>query len=71
MCTSESQNVNNLYDMLCYLNYNINEEFKLFINSQSKKFIINIKDFTEEFKNNLNKAVEAWSQIASLTITNN
>ena len=69
MCTSETKNINNLYDMLCYLNYTINEEFKTFINFQSQKFIINIKDFSEEFKNNLNKAIDSWSQIASLEIT--
>ena len=69
MCTSETNNIKDSYDMLCYLNYTINEEFKHFINTQSKKFIINIKNFTEEFKNNLNKAVESWSQIASLIIT--
>ena len=69
MCTSETKNVNNVYDMLCYLNNTINEEFKTFINIQSKKFIINIKEFSEEFKNNLNKAIDSWSQIASLGIT--
>ena len=69
MCTSETKNVNNLYDMLCYLNYTINEEFKILINNQSKKFILNINNFSEEFKNNLNKAVESWSQVASLAIT--
>jgi len=68
MCTSETKNVNNLYDMLCYLNYTLNEQFKIFMNKQSQKFMINIKNFTEEFKNNLNKAVESWSQIASLEI---
>ena len=68
MCTSETKNVNNLYDMLCYLNNTLNEEFKIFMNKQSKKFMINIKNFSEEFKNNLNKAVESWSQIASLEI---
>ena len=69
MCTSDTRNINNLYDMLCYLNYTINEEFKTFINIQRKKFTVNIKGFSEEFKNNLNKAVESWSQIASLTFT--
>ena len=69
MCSSDTKNVNNLYDMVCYLNYTINEEFKTFISRQSKKFIINIKEFSEEFKNNLNKAVESWSQMASLVIT--
>ena len=69
MCTSETKSVNNLYDMLCYLNYTINEEFKILINNQSKKFILNINNFSEEFKNNLNKAVESWSQVASLAIT--
>jgi hypothetical protein len=38
------------------------------MNTQSKKFMINIKNFSEEMKNNLNKAVESWSQIASLEI---
>ena len=69
MCSSETKSVNNLHDMICYLNYTINEEFKNFINIQSKKFIVNIKDFSEEFKDNLNKAVESWSQIASLSFT--
>ena len=69
MCSSESKNISNLYDMVCYLNYTINEEFKTFINIQRKKFIINVKEFCEEFKNNLNKAVESWSQIASLGFT--
>ena len=69
MCSSESKNISNLYDMVCYLNYTINEEFKTFINIQRKKFTVNIKGFSEEFKNNLNKAVESWSQIASLTFT--
>ena len=68
MCTSETKNVNNLYDMLCYLNYTLNEQFKIFMNKQSQKFMINIKNFSEEFKNNLNKAVESWSKIASLEI---
>ena len=69
MFTSETKNVINLYDMLCYLNNTINEDFKTFINIQSKKFILNIKEFSEEFKNNLNKAIDSWSQIASLGIT--
>lgn len=68
MCTSETKNVNNLYDLLCYLNYTLNEQFKIFIKRQSNKIFYNIKLFSEEFKNNLNKAVESWSEVASLVI---
>ena len=70
MCTSETKDVNNLYDMLCYLNFTINEQFKIFIKVQSRKFMINIKNFADEFKNNLNKAIEIWSEVASLIIEN-
>jgi hypothetical protein len=68
MCTSETKDLNNTFDWLCYLNYTVNDQFKIFINKQSNKFFANIKNFSEEFKNNLNKFVESWSDIVSLVI---
>ena len=40
MCTSETKDVNNSFDMLCYMNYTVNEQFKIYINKQNINFLL-------------------------------
>lgn len=65
MCTEETKKVTNLYNVLCFANYNNNHELKKLINRNKVKFVNNMKDFAEKFQETLTDSLNTWSELGS------
>lgn len=65
MCTLETAKVLDLYNKVCYYNYSCNNQLKNLIKINRKKFIEDIKEFSQEFYITLNDSLNTWSELGS------
>ena len=70
MCTRETQIENNLHKQLNYTNWMYTEELNRINNINAKKFVDNVKIFSEQIYPTLNDSFNVWSEIASYTNNN-
>ena len=64
MCSTETSKVNYLYNDLCFTNYNNNDQLKKLIKINRKRFLKNIKDFSNDFYVTLNDLLNTWTEVA-------
>ena len=65
MCTTETNNLNNLQKKLGYVNKCSIDELKKLVNKYKNSFVDNIKDFSSDLYPVINDALNVWSQMAS------
>ena len=65
MCTTETNNLNNLQKKLGYVNKCSIDELKKLVNKYKNSFVDNIKDFSSDLYPIINDALNVWSQMAS------
>ena len=65
MCTTETNNLNNLHKKLGYVNKCCIDELKRLVNKYKNSFVDNIKAFSGDLYPIINDALNVWSQMAS------
>jgi len=65
MCTTETNNLNNLQKKLGYVNKCSIDELKRLVNKYKNTFVENIKLFSKDLYPNINDELNVWSQMAS------
>ena len=65
MCTTETNNLNNLHKKLGYVNKCSIDELKRLVNKYKNSFADNIKAFSGDLYPIINDALNVWSQMAS------
>jgi len=65
MCTTETNNLNNLHKQLGYVNKCSIDELKRLVNKYKNSFADNIKAFSGDLYPIINDALNVWSQMAS------
>ena len=65
MCTTETNNLNNLQKKLGYVNKCIIDELKKLVNKYKNTFVENIKMFSKDLYPNINDELNVWSEMAS------
>ena len=65
MCTTETNNLNNLQKKLGYVNKCSIDELKKLVNKYKNSFVDNIKDFSSDLYPIINDALNVCSQMAS------
>ena len=65
MCTTETNNLNNLQKKLGYVNKCSIDELKRLVNKYKNTFVDNIKLFSKDLYPNINDELNVWSQMAS------
>ena len=65
MCTTETNNLNNLQKKLGYVNKCCIDELKRLVNKYKNSFVDNIKAFSGDLYPIINDALNVWSQMAS------
>ena len=65
MCTTETNNFNNLHKKLGYVNKCCIDELKRLVNKYKNSFVDNIKAFSGDLYPIINDALNVWSQMAS------
>ena len=65
MCTTETNNLNNLQKKLGYVNKCSIDELKRLVNKYKNTFVDNIKLFSGDLYPNINDELNVWSQMAS------
>ena len=65
MCTTETNNLNNLQKKLGYVNKCSIDELKRLVNKYKNSFVDNIKAFSGDLYPIINDALNVWSNMAS------
>lgn len=65
MCTKDTQSLENLHKQFGYANKMNVEQLNKLIENTGKRFLLNMKAFTEEFYPTLNEGIQIWSSLNS------
>lgn len=65
MCTKDNDVAREAYNNLCFFNYMLNDQLRMLIKINCKRFIDNINEFAKEFYISLNDSLNTWSELGS------
>lgn len=65
MCTRDTQSLENIHKQLGYANKMNMEELKRLIDTNAKRFVENLKTFSESFYPTLNDGISVWSTLTN------